>query len=87
MGSLVKHHLPFALGLALSPERIYHVSIMPCYDKKLEASRTFFSNEHGTRDVDCVLTTTEIEQMVTREELEWLLLPELSLAPLYVVGP
>lgn len=31
---------------------------MPCYDKKLEASRPdFFSQEHQTRDVDCVITT------------------------------
>lgn len=31
---------------------------MPCYDKKLEASRPdFFNQEYQTRDVDCVLTT------------------------------
>lgn len=42
----------------LTPDRIYHVTVMPCYDKKLEASRPdFFSQEHQTRDVDCVVTT------------------------------
>lgn len=42
----------------LTPEKIYHVTVMPCYDKKLEASRPdFFSQEHQTRDVDCVITT------------------------------
>lgn len=34
------------------------MTVMPCYDKKLEASRPdFFSQEHQTRDVDCVITT------------------------------
>jgi hypothetical protein len=34
---------------------------MPCYDKKLEASRSDFYNEHySTRDVDCVITTGEL---------------------------
>lgn len=34
---------------------------MPCYDKKLEASRTdFYSEQYATRDVDCVLTTGEL---------------------------
>ena len=35
--------------------------MMPCYDKKLEASRSDFYNEqYATRDVDCVLTTGEL---------------------------
>lgn len=34
---------------------------MPCYDKKLEASRSdFFNQEYQTRDVDCVLTTGKV---------------------------
>lgn len=34
---------------------------MPCYDKKLEASRSDFYNEqYTTRDVDCVITTGEL---------------------------
>lgn len=42
----------------MTPDKIYHVTVMPCYDKKLEASRPdFFNQEHQTRDVDCVLTT------------------------------
>jgi cytosolic iron-sulfur assembly component 3 len=40
---------------------VYHVTVMPCYDKKLEASRSDFYNEqYATRDVDCVLTTGEL---------------------------
>lgn len=38
---------------------------MPCYDKKLEASRQDFYNEaYSTRDVDCVLTTGELELLM-----------------------
>lgn len=34
------------------------MTVMPCYDKKLEASRPdFFNQEYQTRDVDCVVTT------------------------------
>ncbi len=38
---------------------------MPCYDKKLEASRQDFYNDvFKTRDVDCVVTTGELELMM-----------------------
>ena len=38
---------------------------MPCYDKKLEASRQDFYNDvYSTRDVDCVVTTGELELMM-----------------------
>lgn len=42
MGVLVKEYL--AEKLNTSGDRIYHVTIMPCY-KKLEASREDFFNE------------------------------------------
>ena len=39
---------------------VYHVTVMPCFDKKLEASRKeFVDAETATRDVDCVLTAAE----------------------------
>ena len=48
-----------------SPDQIYHVTVMPCYDKKLEASRQDFYNEqYRTRDVDCVITTGELELLM-----------------------
>lgn len=38
---------------------IYHVTVMPCYDKKLEASRQdFFDQNTDCRDVDCVITAS-----------------------------
>ncbi|KAF8313470.1 iron hydrogenase [Clavulina sp. PMI_390] len=68
MGTLVKHWL--GSQYHKTPDKMYHVTVMPCYDKKLEASRTDFYNEqYATRDVDCVLTTGELELMM--REHEW----------------
>ena len=53
-----------------SPDQIYHVAVMPCYDKKLEASRQdFFDEVFSTRDVDCVITTGELELLM--KEKSW----------------
>ncbi|MEE6497901.1 hypothetical protein FKM82_002924 [Ascaphus truei] len=66
MGSLVKSH--FAQEKNVKPNQICHVTVMPCYDKKLEASRQdFFNQEYETRDVDCVITTGEVLQMLEQE--------------------
>ncbi|KAG5316719.1 NARF factor, partial [Acromyrmex insinuator] len=68
MGSLVKYHLAEVMNL--SPEHIYHVTVMPCYDKKLEASREdFYNQQRKTRDVDCVITSIELEQMLSEDGL------------------
>ncbi|CAN8002952.1 unnamed protein product [Ixodes hexagonus] len=57
MGSLVKKYL--ASKISRTPDQVYHVSVMPCYDKKLEASRSDFYDEiYSTRDVDCVITSS-----------------------------
>ncbi|KAF8161097.1 iron hydrogenase [Crassisporium funariophilum] len=63
MGTLVKEWMGERWGK--TPDGIYHVSVMPCYDKKLEASRQDFYNDvYSTRDVDCVITTGELELMM-----------------------
>ncbi|XP_045445685.1 probable cytosolic Fe-S cluster assembly factor GJ13047 [Melitaea cinxia] len=63
MGSLVKQHL--ATKRELNPSEVYHVTFMPCYDKKLEASREdFYSEILNCHDVDCVITAIELEQML-----------------------
>uniref|UniRef100_A0A8C9GFQ7 Cytosolic iron-sulfur assembly component 3 n=1 Tax=Piliocolobus tephrosceles TaxID=591936 RepID=A0A8C9GFQ7_9PRIM len=78
MGSLVKDF--FAQQQRVTPDKIYHVTVMPCYDKKLEASRPdFFNQEHQTRDVDCVLTTGEVFRLLEDEDVS---LPDLEPAPL-----
>ncbi|KAJ4483409.1 iron hydrogenase [Lentinula aciculospora] len=66
MGTLVKHWMGEKWGK--QPNEIYHVSVMPCYDKKLEASRAdFFNDVYSTRDVDCVITTGEM-QLLAQEK-------------------
>ena len=40
---------------------------MPCYDKKLEASREDFYNDiYRTRDVDCVISTSKFVTFVLK---------------------
>ncbi|KAI0743903.1 iron hydrogenase [Daedaleopsis nitida] len=63
MGTLVKEYL--GTKWDKTPDQIYHVTVMPCYDKKLEASRQDFYNEaYATRDVDCVITTGELQLLM-----------------------
>lgn len=45
MGTLVKQMICQQQGL--DPVRVYHTAIMPCYDKKLEASRSDFDLPGG----------------------------------------
>jgi len=67
MGTLLKTILSRKLGIP--PSRIWHLAVMPCFDKKLEASREELTDEvwngsgqpgRGVRDVDCVITSKEI---------------------------
>ncbi|XP_027223103.2 cytosolic Fe-S cluster assembly factor narfl [Penaeus vannamei] len=69
MGALVKDL--WAAKNKISPEKVYHVTVMPCFDKKLEASRDdFYSELYQTRDVDCVITSVEVEQMLLRDQVD-----------------
>eukprot|EP00057_Strongylocentrotus_purpuratus_P024896 XP_011679370.1 PREDICTED: cytosolic Fe-S cluster assembly factor narfl isoform X1 [Strongylocentrotus purpuratus] len=68
IGSLVKDYV--AQSLRVKPDCIYHVTVMPCYDKKLEASRDdFYDDVYRTRDVDCVITSGEVEAMLAKEQV------------------
>lgn len=48
---------------SLPRQEYYHVAIMPCHDKKLEASRKDFEDESG-KDVDIVITTQECMRLI-----------------------
>lgn len=77
MGSLVKDF--FAKQKGVTPDQIYHVTVMPCYDKKLEASREdFFNREYQVREVDCVITSGEVLRMLENEGVS---LPDLNPLP------
>ncbi|XP_077589981.1 cytosolic Fe-S cluster assembly factor narfl [Stigmatopora nigra] len=68
MGSLVKGY--FAQQRGLSPGQIYHVTVMPCFDKKLEASRSdFYLSPAQCREVDCVITSGEVQKMLQEEKV------------------
>lgn len=67
-GSMVKRYWAKELGKA--PQDIYVVSIMPCTAKKFEASRPEFATD-GVRDVDLVLTTQELGQMIRESGLDF----------------
>jgi cytosolic iron-sulfur assembly component 3 len=66
MGSLVKRVAAPRRGIA--PESVYHVAIMPCFDKKLEAARDDFyvPGTNDTREVDCVLSSAELLDLFER---------------------
>uniref|UniRef100_A0A8C5LKZ8 Nuclear prelamin A recognition factor n=1 Tax=Jaculus jaculus TaxID=51337 RepID=A0A8C5LKZ8_JACJA len=68
MGSLVKDY--FARQQNLPPEKVFHVIVAPCYDKKLEALREGFCTAmNGARGTDCVLTSGEIAQIMEQSDL------------------
>lgn len=72
-----------AKELAVPREEIYHLSIMPCFDKKLESARPEVE-DLGSPDVDCVLTAKELIRLVTEANLS--LIPELGKSNLDSVG-
>lgn len=68
MGSLVKTIWRNHQVNIPSNARIYHTTIMPCFDKKLEASRSYFVDEKTKEaEVDTVLTPIELEQLLTEK--------------------
>ncbi|KYK57730.1 hypothetical protein DCS_04743 [Drechmeria coniospora] len=82
MGTLLKTVLSRRLGIP--PSRIWHLAVMPCFDKKLEASREELTDEvwagaglpgRGVRDVDCVITSKEIVMLAESRGINFLDIP------------
>lgn len=67
-GSMVKQWASLHHGV---PQKdVYHLAIMPCYDKKLEASRDDFYNDlYSSKDVDLVLTAGELKKMIDEKDV------------------
>ena len=61
MGAVIKSY--WAEKVSIKPENIYSVSVMPCTAKKFEAQRDEMTNK-GITDVDAVLTTRELAQLI-----------------------
>lgn len=67
-GRLVKDFL--SRKLTILPQEIFHVCVMPCYDKKLEAARKdFFLDKTDIPEVDCVVTACRFAFLCA---FEWL---------------
>ncbi|MEN6546413.1 MAG: [Fe-Fe] hydrogenase large subunit C-terminal domain-containing protein, partial [Armatimonadia bacterium] len=72
-GTLAKTY--YAEQAGIDPATIRVVSIMPCTAKKYEAARPEM-NDSGFQDVDYVLTTRELAQMIKEKGLDFANLPE-----------
>lgn len=67
MGATVKNH--FAKMAGIDKKDLYVVSIVPCIAKKDEAARLEFAPE-GIRDVDAVLTSSEMLEMLDIKRID-----------------
>jgi formate dehydrogenase major subunit len=67
MGATVKNH--FGKLANLKRDELFVVSIVPCIAKKFEAARPEFAPD-GIRDVDAVLTSSEMLEMVDLMKLD-----------------
>ncbi|KAF8409702.1 hypothetical protein HHK36_005781 [Tetracentron sinense] len=87
IGAVIKHHICQRMGL--TPDKVYHVTVMPCYDKKLEASRDDFVFSIGPQgetgyeaegvmiaEVDSVLTSGEVLDLIQLKSVDFKALEE-----------
>ncbi len=81
-GTLIKSTLSRRYNVA--PGDVWHVAIMPCFDKKLEASRAELTDEawhlspsedKPVRDVDCVITPRELIMLAESRGIDFSTLP------------
>jgi len=77
MGNYLKNS--FCQQLNIDPSNVYHACVSQCYDKKLEAVRDTMSNPSTERiltEVDIVLSTTEVVDLINQHQVNFLELPE-----------
>lgn len=82
MGTLLKTTLSRRLSIPV--DRIFHVAVMPCFDKKLEASREELmdgawgntATDGKIRDVDCVITSKEVLMLAESRGIDFFSLPK-----------
>jgi NADH-quinone oxidoreductase subunit G len=67
-GAIAKTY--YAEKLGITPEKMVVVSIMPCLAKKHEASRDEFA-PNGVRDVDIVISTRELGNMIKEAGIQF----------------
>lgn len=87
IGAIIKHYVYPKLGVGL--DKVFHVTIMPCYEKKDEAVRDDFifsvktqgedANEVADRwflEVDLVMTTEEVLNLIQLKSVDFKALEE-----------
>ncbi len=80
MGAVIKSY--WAQKAGKKPEEIYSVSVMPCTAKKFEAQREEMTQK-GISDVDAVLTTRELAQLIRMYGIDiYNIAPETTDSPL-----
>jgi len=72
-GTIAKTYMAKQLGI--SPRQMTVVSVMPCLAKKYEAGRAEFQVD-GLPEVDLVITTRELAQMIKEAGIHFATLPE-----------
>ena len=87
-GTLIKSVLARKYGIP--PEKVWHLAVMPCFDKKLEASRAELTSHtwHGQeseaiRDVDCVITARELLMLAESCNISFPCLPKTPLSKIF----
>ena len=75
VGAVVKDYYSKKLGK--KPEDMYVVSVMPCTAKKTECARPELMND-GVPNVDAVLTTRELGEMIKEMGIDFMSLPNES---------
>jgi iron only hydrogenase large subunit-like protein len=81
-GVLLKSILAKKYGIP--PQNVWHLAVMPCFDKKLEASRSELTShlwhgqegEDAVRDVDCVITARELLMLAESRNISFPSLPK-----------
>ncbi len=72
LGAILKSHDAESRGM--DPAKIYSVAVMPCTAKKFEASRPEMIHD-GVSDIDAVLTTRELAELIRMHGLDLDALP------------
>ncbi|HPC82564.1 MAG TPA: NADH-dependent [FeFe] hydrogenase, group A6 [Thermoanaerobaculaceae bacterium] len=72
LGAVIKSY--WAPRQGLDPTKVFSVAVMPCTAKKFEASRPEMVHD-GVADIDAVLTTRELVQLIRMHGLDMLALP------------
>ena len=78
VGQLIRKFLPNQCS-SLQSKDIYIVTVVSCYDRKLEASRRDFLSPEGSQDIDCVLTSQEIYDLLLKPLPEPVLMRSIQL--------